>query len=111
MPEGKAGDALTFKALQTYEDGDVVRWIGPEDADEPAPIVTLTEPRRASQAARRPRRDAAARQRVAGRRRPRRGRRPPRSGGDGLAIAALLVGGLGLAAGLAALVRLVGAPG
>ncbi len=42
MPKGEAGDKLTFKALQTYEDGDVVRWIGPEDADEPAPVVTLT---------------------------------------------------------------------
>jgi uncharacterized protein YcnI len=41
MPEGKAGDKLTFKALQTYDDGQVVRWIGPEDADEPAPTVTL----------------------------------------------------------------------
>ena len=41
MPEGKAGDTLIFKALQTYDDGQVVRWIGPEDADEPAPIVTL----------------------------------------------------------------------
>ena len=41
MPEGDAGDKLTFKALQTYDDGQVVRWIGPEDADEPAPIVTL----------------------------------------------------------------------
>ena len=42
MPDGKAGDELTFKALQTYDDGQVVRWIGPEDAEEPAPIVTLT---------------------------------------------------------------------
>jgi uncharacterized protein YcnI len=42
IPEGEAGDKLTFKALQTYDDGEVVRWIGPEDADEPAPIVTLT---------------------------------------------------------------------
>ena len=41
MPDGTAGDKLTFKALQTYDDGQVVRWIGPEDADEPAPIVTL----------------------------------------------------------------------
>ena len=41
IPEGEAGDKLTFKALQTYDDGDVVRWIGPEDADEPAPVVTL----------------------------------------------------------------------
>jgi uncharacterized protein YcnI len=42
MPKGEAGDKLTFKALQTYDDDDVVRWIGPEDGDEPAPTVTLT---------------------------------------------------------------------
>ncbi len=34
--------ALTFKSLQTYSNGEVVRWIGPPDADEPAPQVTLT---------------------------------------------------------------------
>jgi uncharacterized protein len=39
---GKAGDTLTFKALQTYSNGDVVRWIGPPDSDEPAPRVTVT---------------------------------------------------------------------
>ena len=42
MPKGKPGSKLTFKALQTYQGGEVVRWIGPEDADEPAPTVTLT---------------------------------------------------------------------
>jgi uncharacterized protein YcnI len=39
MPE-KPG-VLTFKALQTYDDGEVVRWIGPPDAEEPAPRVTV----------------------------------------------------------------------
>ena len=39
---GKAGDALTFKALQTYSNGEVVRWIGPEGSDNPAPKVELT---------------------------------------------------------------------
>jgi len=39
---GKAGDVLTFKALQTYSDGEVVRWIGAQDADEPAPVVRVT---------------------------------------------------------------------
>jgi uncharacterized protein len=39
---GKAGDTLTFKALQTYSDGDVVRWIGAPNADEPAPQVKVT---------------------------------------------------------------------
>jgi uncharacterized protein len=42
MPNEAAGTALTFKALQTYSNGEVVRWIGPPDADEPAPQVTLT---------------------------------------------------------------------
>lgn len=35
------GKSLTFKALQTYSNGDVVRWIGAPDADEPAPRVKL----------------------------------------------------------------------
>jgi uncharacterized protein len=39
---GKAGDVLTFKAVQTYSNGEVVRWIGAPDADEPAPRVTVT---------------------------------------------------------------------
>jgi periplasmic copper chaperone A len=37
------GEQLTFKALQTYTGGEVVRWIGAEDSDNPAPIVTVTE--------------------------------------------------------------------
>ena len=36
------GESLTFKALQTYSSGEVVRWIGAPDADEPAPQVKLT---------------------------------------------------------------------
>jgi uncharacterized protein len=32
---------LTFKALQTYDDGDVVRWIDAPGADKPAPQVVL----------------------------------------------------------------------
>ena len=42
MPD-EPGATLTFKALQTYSDGDVVRWIGPPDADEPAATITLTD--------------------------------------------------------------------
>jgi uncharacterized protein len=37
----EAGTSLTFKALQTYDDGKVVRWIGPPKAEEPAPQVKL----------------------------------------------------------------------
>jgi len=32
---------LVFPATQTYSNGDVVRWIGPEDSDEPAPRLTV----------------------------------------------------------------------
>jgi periplasmic copper chaperone A len=37
----EAGTKLTFPAVQTYSNGEVVRWIGAPDADEPAPQVTL----------------------------------------------------------------------
>ncbi len=36
------GKKLTFKALQTYDNDEIVRWIGPPDAEEPAPQVALT---------------------------------------------------------------------
>jgi uncharacterized protein YcnI len=39
---GKAGDTLTFKALQTYSNGEIARWIGAPDADKPAPQLTVT---------------------------------------------------------------------
>jgi uncharacterized protein YcnI len=39
---GQAGDTLTFKALQTYSDGEVARWIGAPGADKPAPRVQVT---------------------------------------------------------------------
>jgi uncharacterized protein YcnI len=33
---------LVFQALQTYSNGEVVRWIGAPDSDTPAPRVTVT---------------------------------------------------------------------
>jgi uncharacterized protein YcnI len=42
MPAMRAGTVLTFKALQTYSNGEIVRWIGAPNADEPAPQVMLT---------------------------------------------------------------------
>ena len=39
----EAGETLTFPAIQTYDNGDVVRWIGDPDGDDPASTVTLTE--------------------------------------------------------------------
>ena len=37
------GEVLEFPAIQTYSDGEVAKWIGPEDSDDPAPLVSLTE--------------------------------------------------------------------
>ena len=90
LPESE-GTALEFPAIQTYDNGDVVRWVGPEDSEEPAPVVELTaaEGEHGSDPA------AAATE-------------PADEADDGdedegsdtLAVIALIVGGLGLLAGL-----------
>jgi uncharacterized protein len=86
MIPGKAGDDLTFKALQTYSDGQVVRWIGSADSDNPAPVVKVTagdEPAPAATAT-----PAAT---------------ADDSSGNGLAITALVIGALGLLTAIVAL--------
>jgi periplasmic copper chaperone A len=87
----KAGTTLKFPAVQTYSSGEVVRWIGPVDAEEPAPLVKVTAAGAEGGA------QAAAQPQAA-------------AGGDDdddssktLSIIALIVGIAGLAAGLAAL--------
>jgi uncharacterized protein YcnI len=35
------GKALSFPALQTYSNGEVVRWTGAPGADTPAPVVNV----------------------------------------------------------------------
>ncbi len=92
VPEGRPGSKLTFKALQTYTGGEVVRWIGPPDSEEPAPQVELTAAEEEEASAPAAQEPAAA---PAG--------SEDEDDGNGLAIAALVVGALGLAAGLAAL--------
>jgi len=94
VPEGKPGDKLTFKAVQTYSSGEIVRWIGPEDGETPAPTVALTTGEDGGHAAAAP---AAAASPVAA-------TTDDGGGSDGLAIAALVVGALGLLAGVGALV-------
>jgi len=41
VPEDAAGSSLAFPALQTYSGGEIVRWIGDESADEPAPAIAV----------------------------------------------------------------------
>jgi len=88
---GEAGDTLTFKALQTYENGEVVRWIGAPDSEEPAPQVAVTAGDEGHAAA--PVEDDEAESDDSD------------DGGDGLAIAALIVSVLALLLGGAALAR------
>jgi len=96
IPEGKPGSKLTFKALQTYEGGEIVRWIGPEDGDEPAPVVTLVAADEGGGHGA-PGSAAAA---ATGASAP----APAEDDSDTLAIAALVVGGLALLAAIASLI-------
>ena len=101
VPDGKAGDKLTFPSLQTYSGGEVVRWIGAPDADEPAPQVTLTAAEGEGAAAAATEEAAAAPAAAA--------TKAIRDDLDdkanqSLAIGALIVGGLGLLVGIAGLV-------
>ena len=89
---GAAGDSLTFKALQTYDDGEVVRWIGAPDSEEPAPQVAVTKGGEGHGAAASPAHSEGSDDDSEG-------------ASKGLGIAALIVGALGLLAGGAALVR------
>jgi uncharacterized protein len=100
---GRAGEELTFKVLQYYDNGEVVRWIGPPSSEEPAPQIDVTA-------------EGGVLQDVAGSETapPGPAAEPGEEAGTasssdsaskGLGIAALILGGLGLIAGGAALVR------
>jgi hypothetical protein len=39
-----AGRTLAFPSTQTYNDGEVVRWMGAAGSDTPAPTVNVTAP-------------------------------------------------------------------
>jgi uncharacterized protein len=93
---GKAGDTLTFKALQTYSDGKVVRWIGPSGSDAPAPSVGVTAAGATSAGAGAPVQSGGANASTSS-------EAADGSGSDTLAIVALIVGALGLVAGGVAL--------
>jgi periplasmic copper chaperone A len=80
----KPGQALTFKAIQTYDNGKVVRWIGPPDAAEPAPQLKVTAAQPEQAATTSSSKDDSD------------------DDSNTLAIVALIVGGLGLLAGGAA---------
>src|SRR5690349_3991029 len=82
----KAGTTLTFKAVQTYSNGSVVRWIGPESSENPAPTVKIVAGSDETAAPAATATPAPAKS----------------DNSNGLAVAALIVGALGLLTGVAA---------
>jgi uncharacterized protein len=105
MPSGLAGQSLAFKTVQYYSNGKVVHWIGPPGSEFPAPTLNITA-------------KGGAIEEVAGAEEgPAPGQVPPGQGSaqtsssgssskgasEGLAITALVVGALGLLAGLGGL--------
>ena len=42
MPSNIAGQSLAFKTIQYYSNGKVIHWIGPPSAEYPAPTVNIT---------------------------------------------------------------------
>jgi periplasmic copper chaperone A len=117
MPSNLAGQSLAFKTVQYYSNGKVVHWIGPSSAEFPAPTVNITA------------KGGVIEDVAGGEAGPTPGETPvgqgaaaaPASAGspggtgtpgatstkegtsEGLAIAALIVGALGLLAGIGAL--------
>lgn len=100
VPASDAGLLLAFKTVQTYSNGQVVHWIGPPSADTPAPTVVITAPggviEDVAGAEAGPSADVVSKATAAG--------TVSSGGGHGLSIAALIVGALGLLAGVWALI-------
>ena len=85
-------DALTFKVVQTYSDGSTVDWVdatvaGGDEPEHPAPVLTLTAGDGATTATTAPASSTSS-----------------DDDSNGVAIAALVVGGIGLIIAIVALV-------
>jgi uncharacterized protein YcnI len=105
MPGDLVGQSLAFKTIQYYSDGKIIHWIGPPSAEFPAPTVNITA------------RGGVIEDVAGGEAGPTPGQAPAgqgaapasasagSSGGanNGLAITALVVGALGLIAGVGGL--------
>ncbi len=98
IPTDAAGLQLEFKTVQTYSDGQVVHWIGPSGSDTPAPRMIVTAPGGVIQ-------DVAGDEAGPDPAAVARATAPASSGvSKGFAATALIIGVLGLLAGLWALV-------
>jgi uncharacterized protein YcnI len=105
MPSDIAGQTLAFKTVQHYSNGKVIHWIGPPSAEYPAPTINVTA------------KGGLVEEVAGGEAGPTAGETASTSGttaapastgssggaGKGLAITALIVGALGLIAGVGGL--------
>jgi uncharacterized protein YcnI len=106
MPSNVAGQALQFKTIQTYSNGQIVHWIDPSlSAEHPAPTVNITAKGGVIQDVAGEEAGPAPGQTVASTAPVGSATQAKSSAGasKGLGIAALILGALGLIAGLAAL--------
>jgi len=100
IPE-TAGKVLTFKAVQTYDNGKVVRWIGTPSSDQPAPTVNVTGKHGVVQ-------DVAGTGAATSQPASTSTKSSSKGASKGLGIAALVVAILALIAGLIALALVIG---
>lgn len=94
----EAEGPISWKAIQTYADGQKVRWIGGPDTDEPASVTQISASAPRENAGGEGAANAEAAPAAAG------DEVRDDGGSDTLSIVALVVGGLGLLVGLVALV-------
>jgi uncharacterized protein YcnI len=109
MPSDIAGRSLAFKTIQSYSNGKVIHWIGPPSAEYPAPTINVTakggvvEEVAGGEAGPVPGETPTGQSGAASAAAPAATIKSSGSASKGLGIAALILGALGLAAGLVAL--------
>jgi uncharacterized protein YcnI len=107
IPQNAAGQALEFRTVQTYSNGQVVHWIDPSlTAEHPAPRINVTAKGGVIEDVAGDEAGPAAAQTGAGQTPPAPSQAVAKTSGaasKGLGIAALVLGALGLLVGLAAL--------
>jgi uncharacterized protein YcnI len=105
MPSDLAGQSLAFKTVQYYSNGKVIHWIGPPSAEYPAPTVNITAKGGLVEEVAGNEAGPTPGQTPAGQSAPTAPVSASSSGGasDGLAITALVVGVIGLIAGVGGL--------
>jgi periplasmic copper chaperone A len=110
IPADAAGRALEFRTVQTYSNGQVVHWIDPSlEAEHPSPRINVTAKGGLVEEVAGHEAGPEAGQAPAGRAQsstaPAEAKQPSAGASKGLGIAALILGALGLLAGLVALAR------